>query len=209
MIKQSMRYGLLTVVSIYLYACANIHHHAAEAERMGEPEIQLQYSVKVNALQQELAALDEKADTNEAQRIAETAIRHSAYLAEKYRLFPSPIIHNLFVRAGLKQRGLCYHWTEDLLARLLKLNLKSFQLHWAVAHQGSILREHNCVVVTARGKAFAEGIVLDAWRNSGDLYWVRVSKDRYPWQPLPRSEWRIAISNAEDRKRNETIGVLE
>jgi hypothetical protein len=36
---------------------------------------------------------------------------------------------------------------------------------------------------------FNEGLVLDPWRNSGDLYWTKVGQDSYPWLPLPRDEW--------------------
>jgi hypothetical protein len=68
------------------------------------------------------------------------------------------------------------------MQRLVLLELKNFQLHWGVAHRGSELREHNSVVVTARGQKFEEGIVLDPWRNSGELYWARVKNDRYPWK---------------------------
>jgi hypothetical protein len=34
-------------------------------------------------------------------------------------------------------------------------------------------------VVTAKGQPFEEGIVLDAWRRSGKLYWALVKKDKY------------------------------
>ena len=38
-----------------------------------------------------------------------------------------------------------------------------------MAWKGDIWNEHNCVVVTAVGQAFEDGIVLDAWRNAGNL----------------------------------------
>jgi hypothetical protein len=58
-----------------------------------------------------------------------------------------------------------------------------------VAYRGSELREHNCVVITAEGQDFFRGIVLDPWRNSGNLYWARVTADSYPWKVLPPSDW--------------------
>ena len=42
-------------------------------------------------------------------------------------------------------------------------------------------REHSSVVLTAPGQPFDEGIVLDAWRHSGRLYWGAVKTDKYPW----------------------------
>ena len=45
-----------------------------------------------------------------------------------------------------------------------------------------ILRqEHSSVVLTAPGQAFDQGIVLDAWRHSGRLYWGAVKADKSPW----------------------------
>ena len=68
------------------------------------------------------------------------------------------------------------------MKRLASLELKSFTLHEGVAYKGSNLREHNTVVVTAKGQEFSIGIVLDPWRNSGNLFWVPVRDDRYPWK---------------------------
>jgi hypothetical protein len=135
------------------------------------------------------SAVQATIDETEARILAETAVRESAVLAEEYQLVRPAVSHNLLVVFGVKDRGLCYHWTEDLMKRLQTLDLKSVQLHWGVAYRGSELREHNCVVITARGQPFFQGIVLDPWRNSGNLYWARVTKDSYPWKVLPPSDW--------------------
>jgi hypothetical protein len=75
------------------------------------------------------------------------------------------------------------------MMQLQTLELQTYQLHWGVAYRGSELREHNSVVITAKGQAFEKGLVLDPWRNSGDLYWTLVGEDNYPWEELPPSEW--------------------
>ena len=147
------------------------------------------YRQKVKQLEQVLLALSAAVDKTEAMLLAETAVRESAVLAEEYQLVRPAVAHNLLVALGIKDRGLCYHWTQDLMKRLQALDLKSLQLHWGVAYRGSELREHNCVVVTAKGQRFFKGIVLDPWRNSGNLYWARVIKDSYPWKILPPSDW--------------------
>jgi hypothetical protein len=90
---------------------------------------------------------------------------------------------------GLRDRGLCYHWTEDLMFQLKALQLERYQLRWGVAHRGSNLREHNTVVITANGQPFENGLVLDPWRHSGNLYWVIVKNDSYPWKELPKEAW--------------------
>ncbi|UCF92774.1 MAG: hypothetical protein JSW39_01045 [Desulfobacterales bacterium] len=178
----------LCAVTLALGGCVRAHHPGigpgdrdAPAHRLETPE----YRQRVDALTRDLIALDARSDGNEAELVAATAICYAALLAREYRIVRPAILHNVLVRLRLKERGLCYHWTEDLLTRLEDLKLRSFQLHWGVAHRGSELREHNSVVITAHGQAFAQGLVLDPWRQSGHLYWAPVGADRYPWQPLP------------------------
>ncbi len=153
-------------------------HRAPEASRE-----------KIQLLQEDLAALNQQADLLEAGQVAETAVTYTNQLAEEYHLVHPAVLHNVLIRLGLKDRGLCYHWTEDLLKKLQSLELRSYQLRWGVAHRGSELREHNSVVITARGQPFEKGMVLDPWRNSGDLYWALIKTDRYPWKERPPSEW--------------------
>jgi hypothetical protein len=164
--------------------CSHIHHsigNAADHDDADQPALQQ----KIVALEQELIGLGPPTDPGEAHRVAATAITYSIYLADRYDLVRPPILHNLLVRLKIKERGLCYQWTEDLLQRLQDLQLSSFRLHWGVAYRGSQLREHNTVVITANGQPFENGIVLDPWRDSGELYWVRVDRDSYPWRELP------------------------
>ena len=144
---------------------------------------------KAEALENDLAALNHGSARREARKLAETALQTSAFLAEEYELVRPPVLHNILVRMGWRDRGLCYQWTEDLMSHLTALQLKDYQLRWGVAHRGSDLREHNTVVITANGQSFEDGLVLDPWRNSGKLYWVVVRKDTYPWQELPQEEW--------------------
>jgi hypothetical protein len=128
----------------------------------------------------QLAALAPTVLEDEAQRVADCACDYSKQLAREYRVVRPAFLHNFLVNVGLKNRGLCYHWAEDLLARLQTLNLTTLELHWGVARAGTV-REHNSVVVTAQGHPFENGIVLDAWRRSGRLVWKAVSADKYPW----------------------------
>ena len=146
-------------------------------------------SSNVDALRRELAALGPGIDKAEAGMVAETAVTYSSRLAEEYRVATPARLHNLLIQVGMKDRGLCYHWTEDLMMRLQALNLRTYQLHWGVAHRGNDLREHNSVVITANGQPFQAGLLLDPWRNSGVLYWAVVDTDSYPWEELPESEW--------------------
>jgi len=188
----TLKYSLLILVLVCLSACVSGHQmprELAAGDKTAEHRAAAVYCEKVASLKVDLAALNRQANIMEAGRVAKTAIQYSAYLAEKYEVVRPAVLHNVLIRLGLKNRGLCYHWTEDLLKKLRSLDLRTYQLHWGVAHQGSELREHNSVVISSKGQAFEEGMVLDPWRNSGDLYWALVKADRYPWKALPPAQW--------------------
>ena len=177
----SLKYICLVCLLLSIINCAGSNRPSTDPSNSNyEGNI---YSVtldwdRVNALEHDLAALNHNSDGAESRRVAETALHVSAILAKEYRLVRPPILHNLFIQIGLRDRGLCYHWTEDLMSRLNKLQLKRYQLRWGVAYRRSDLREHNTVVITANGQHFENGLVLDPWRHSGKLYWVAVKNDK-------------------------------
>jgi len=52
----------------------------------------------------------------------------------------------------------------------------------AVAFRHNYWREHNTLVVAAKGHGVKDGIILDPWRHSGNLYWTRATEDpKYHW----------------------------
>lgn len=138
-------------------------------------------SVAILSLQQQLSALAPTVRGAEAELTARCAIEYARQLAGEYRLVRPPLFHNFLVNTRLKKRGLCFHWAEDLLAQLQALDLATLDLHWGIARAGTP-REHNSIVVTARGEPFERGVVLDAWRSSGRLTWAPVLGDKYPWE---------------------------
>ena len=183
---------ILLLIAGLLSACASTHQNgqpATESDNSGTSREAPAYREKVASLQNDLAALNGQTSIVEAGQVAQTAIQYSSYLAAEYHIMRPAVLHNVLVRIGLKDRGLCHHWTVDLMEQLELLELKTYHLYWGVAHRGSELREHNSVVVAAKGQRFEEGIVLDPWRNSGELHWTPVKNDRYPWKERPRSEW--------------------
>jgi hypothetical protein len=131
-------------------------------------------------LQAALVSLSPTVQGVEAEQVAGCAYDYSRVLAQRYRVMRPAIVHNFLVNVGFKQRGLCYQWAEDLLAQLRTFNLVTLELHWGIARANTV-REHNSVVVTARGQPFEQGIVLDPWRRSGRLVWAAVRADKYPW----------------------------
>ncbi len=95
-------------------------------------------------------------------------------------MFGTPIFNNFLVYHGIKKRGFCYQWAEDLLHSLDALKLTSLELHWGEANVSN-WRENNCIVVTAKGQPFQSGIVLDCWRHFGHLRWSAVTADQDPY----------------------------
>ena len=140
---------------------------------------------RAQLLQGQLVQLDGTVDAGEATQLASAAVEHAAELARDYRPIRPAWFNNILINSGFRDRGLCYHWTNDLFAHLHQLGLRTLQLHLAVSGRATS-HEHNCIVVTARNQPFEQGIVLDAWRYGGRLWSVRVAEDKkYPWQALP------------------------
>lgn len=141
---------------------------------------------RVRELAGMLQALGPNVDSAEAELVARTAVTLPLELADTYGLTAPPITHNILVNMGFRPRGLCTHFAEDMLRRLDALELKTLDLYWAVAFPTRPFRlEHSSALVTAHGRPFEEGIVLDAWRDSGALFFAPVTQDeRYAWERL-------------------------
>jgi len=164
------------IIAAFAVACA-----LASAEQDGQHfEVPAKESAKAEELANQLARLSRKVDPNEAKLLADCAYATVAQLRQECRPFGTPIFNNFLVYHGLKKRGYCYHWTEDLLLALDKLNLKTLELHWADAYRDT-WQENNCLVVTAKGQPFDRGMILECWRHFGHLRWnlVPSDQDRY------------------------------
>jgi hypothetical protein len=133
-------------------------------------------SAKAEALASKLAALSPTVNREEAELLAECAYATVSKLRRDYRMFGTPIFNNFLIYHGLRKRGYCYQWSEDLLVALDKLKLTSLELHWGEYDPGT-WRENNCIVVTAKGQPFQRGIMLECWRHLGHLYFGPVVAD--------------------------------
>jgi hypothetical protein len=140
---------------------------------------------RIEELSLALMALGDDIDNDEARRVASVAIEYPLQLAREYQVSDPPLVHNVLVNLGVKPRGLCVDWTTDLMTRLYEERLRSLELHWGIANYESAFRiEHSTVVVSARGDSLQQGIVLDPWRNSGQLFWAKTPEDaEYDWEP--------------------------
>jgi hypothetical protein len=174
--------GLLAFFTVAGCAHTPVNQRLTPASATGESRaVSIGDAGQIHALKAQLANLDSSVREDEARRLAACAIEQSGKLAFEYRVVRPALFHNFLVNVRLKRRGLCYHWAEDLLAQFQALQLATLEPRWGIARAGTA-REHNAVIITARGQPFEQGIVLDAWRNSGRLVWIPVARDRYPWE---------------------------
>lgn len=132
-----------------------------------------------------ILALGDGVDPREARQAARVATEYSRQLALEYEIESSPLVHNVMVNLGLKERGLCKDWTRDLLVRMREEDFDSIEFEWAIANYARAFKiEHSTVIVTVRGGSIEQGLVLDGWRHSGDLYWAPTLDDPdYRWSP--------------------------
>jgi len=139
----------------------------------------------VEELSLAIQSLAPEVDPDEARRAAELAYSYSAQLAEQYNVTTSPILHNTLVNSGVKERGVCVHYAEDMQARLNQESFRTLSMLRAIAEPKSDFRiDHSTAVIAAKGDGIYEGIVLDPWRYGGKLFWSPTTEDaRYNWEP--------------------------
>jgi len=172
------RFPLLFALAVLLCGCVH------------KPQPMQKQDGRVLQLAQMLAEIAPQAGEQERLLLAQAAISSTLHQAEEYRPIAQPHLNNILINLGLRKRGLCYHWSDDLQSALAALPLPSFEFVPAVTHRGSLFEEHSALVVIGRGARFEEGILLDGWRNGGELYWSRVSQDIYRWSP-----WRTVAAD--------------
>jgi hypothetical protein len=152
-------------------------------------QVQKSDVAKAEKLADELASLSPRVNRDEAKLLADCAFATVTKLRREYRMFGTPIFNNFLIYHGLRKRGYCYQWSEDLLIALDALRLKSLELHWG-EHDPNTWRENNCIVVTAKGQTFKRGIMLECWRHLGHLY----------FNPLA-SDWELYVENSAYARR--------
>ena len=138
----------------------------------------------VDALAAQLVALSSEVDPEEAQQAARLAYARTEELRVAYQITDPPLVHNAKVNMGLRPRGLCWQWADDLESALRAAKFRSFALHRAIANATTIRIDHSTVIISARGQGMFDGIVLDPWRKGGMLTWVATTQDpEYKWVP--------------------------
>jgi hypothetical protein len=141
-------------------------------------------AAEVAALEQAILALGPGVDPEEAARAARIAYDHTDVLVQQYQITDPPLIHNMKVNAGLRPRGLCWHWAEDIENRLAAENFTTLDMHRAIANADVAFRiDHSTAIISAKGDDMYDGLVLDPWRTGGEMVWAPTRDDKYPWKP--------------------------
>lgn len=138
---------------------------------------------KINQLSTLFQELDRHIPQEEAMYLSQDIFHETQKLTREFELTSPPLYHNFLVNVGLREKGLCYHWSDALYLSLSHKKYPSFEFHLMGSNIGEYFSEHNVLVVVAKGGSVSHGIIIDPWRDSGKLYFSKVSKDtKYQWK---------------------------
>lgn len=140
---------------------------------------------EIAALAASIQRLSPDVDPAEATRAARLSYTATHQLALAYEISDTALIHNAKVNAGQRPRGLCYHWAEDIQARLDSAGFQTLETARAIANADNpILIDHSTTIIVPKGAPMQAGVVIDPWRYGGRLFWAPVPQDtRYDWRP--------------------------
>ena len=133
-----------------------------------------------------LLSLDRNITKKESTHLSKDIFAKREELIQAFEVTSPPQYHNFLVNVGLREKGLCYHWSDALYAYLITQDHPSFEFHLMGANIGEYWSEHNVLVVIAKGQAVEDGVIIDAWRNPAELYFSKVKDDKkYVWLHRP------------------------
>ena len=166
-----MRYFITILLIIFFSGCSVKQNSSSNLNK----------NKKIEDLSLAISSLSSTVNKKEARQLASISYLYPLKLIEDYQLTSPPLFHNTLINMNIKKRGFCYHFAEDLIKELKKQSFKTIKLKW-VTHKKNDYWEHNAVLLTAKDQSYKKGIILDAWRNSGKLYWNYLTKDTsYTW----------------------------
>ena len=137
---------------------------------------------KVNRLTTNL--IDIGISKNEAKRLSKDIFYKSKLLVKEFDLVSPPLWHNFLVNIEVRKKGLCYNWSDSLFVYLKNKDYnKEAKFHLIGANIGDYWREHNALMITTDNLEFKNSIIIDPWRNSGELFFAPIKDDKdYEWE---------------------------
>lgn len=138
----------------------------------------------VDGLELAIRDLGPNVDPAEARRAAEISYSYSQQLKRDWNVTDAPIVHNAKVINGFREYGRCNDWAQAMTKRLQQENFRTLDVHWATSPPTTFRIIHHSAAISAHGGTLEDAVILDPWRQSGDLFWGEVSQDeRYNWRP--------------------------
>src|SRR5438093_12178078 len=98
----------------------------------------------IKDLSKALTGLAADVDPAEAQSLSITAHTTARRLKREYRVVLNPEFTVFLYNIGMRKRGWCGHWAQDIGAELKELKLKTFVLHRGEAYANTT-SEHNAL----------------------------------------------------------------
>ena len=177
-------FAFAVITTMTLSGCAVRYDNVAVdpvSKRTVVTNIDRQTQNEVAAVKKSLMSLGPNIDPLEAQLLAHEAVNYPKVLANQYNLVQPAYLQNILVNYGYRENGLCWQWTRDMAKHIQARTWKSFDFYHGTANRRRF-NEHNSLIVAAKGKGVKEGMLLDPWRNSGELFYVKTTQDpKYYW----------------------------
>jgi len=147
------------------------------------PTVEEDNVVKLSTL---LHTLSPHVTSSETMQLSRDVFAKTAKLTKEFEMTSPPQYHNFLVTIGVREKGLCYHWSDALYNYFTTQNYPSFEFHLVGANIGEYWSEHNSLVIVVKGMPIEEGIIIDPWRKGGKLYFSKVKEDeKYIWRHRP------------------------
>lgn len=180
-----MKIIILSLISFFIFTGCSVKYDIVALDTNNNIEVKKtdpKTIQNIEQLSQMIQNLSPQITKQEANDVANKSIYYAMYLANSYDLVAPPSFQNFLVNQNQRERGLCHHWVSDILTYLKTQDYPTLGIYEVVANQGSYFYEHHAISITAKGRPFDEGIVLDAWRNSGKMFFSYIKDDMdYKW----------------------------
>ena len=130
-----------------------------------------------------LVSLDEHISQSESMGLSKDIYEKTEALEKTFKMTSPPQWHNFLVNTGIREKGLCHHWSDTLYMYLSQKSYASFEFHLMGANIGKYWSEHNALLIVAKGENVKEGIIIDPWRGAGNVYFSTLKEDTsYHWK---------------------------
>ena len=129
-----------------------------------------------------LQTIDKEIPFEKALSLSKEIFQQTDQLRDEFNPISEPHVNNFLVNIGLKEKGLCYEWSDPLYIYFRRKPYRYFSFHLIVANRGKYFREHNVLAVTSKKDDIPNGVIIDPWREPGKLYISKVKDDiKYVW----------------------------